>query len=233
MFKRYTAPVLIALLFSSMDAAICEASEDTLVAVVGRTLDMFTNEPVEANIYYELLPHGNDVGILNTKDSGSFRFLVFQDANYKVHVKAQNYVPVIKRIQPSASNQPALIVDFYLKPLKQGDLFRLENLFFEQGKYELLEESYGELEELAFMLKENSRMQIRLEGHTDFRGSKRMNLQLSHKRARAVKDYLEKHGIKSQRISVKAFGGSHPVSRENTEEARKLNRRVEIRILKL
>jgi OOP family OmpA-OmpF porin len=46
-----------------------------------------------------------------------------------------------------------------------------------------------------------------------------------------VKDYLVSRGVAKNRIVPKAFGGSMPFSKENTEEAHKLNRRVEVRIL--
>ena len=75
-------------------------------------------------------------------------------------------------------------------------------------------------------------MVIQLEGHTDFIGSAKLNQQLSQERVDAVKNYLTTHGSEVTRIRTKAFGGTKPISRETTEEARSLNRRVEVRILK-
>jgi len=68
-------------------------------------------------------------------------------------------------------------------------------------------------------------------GHTDFAGNAEANMELSQERVEAVKDYLVKKGVKKNRIRLKAFGGSNPVSRERTEEARAANRRVEVRVL--
>ncbi|MCK5105318.1 MAG: OmpA family protein, partial [Cyclobacteriaceae bacterium] len=69
--------------------------------------------------------------------------------------------------------------------------------------------------------------------HTDYRGSKKLNMELSQKRVDAVKSYLVGKTIKSRRIKTKAFGGTKPLVREQSIEASEINRRVEVRILKL
>jgi OOP family OmpA-OmpF porin len=88
------------------------------------------------------------------------------------------------------------------------------------------------LDEVAQMMKENSRIVIQLEGHTDNQGSSKANLALSEDRVEAVKKYLVAKGIGKDRVKTKAFGGSQPLSNEMTQEARAMNRRVEMRILK-
>lgn len=75
-------------------------------------------------------------------------------------------------------------------------------------------------------------MVIQLEGHTEIRGSAKLNLKLSQDRVDAVRNYLKSHGADASRIKTKAYGSTKPISRENTEEAQRLNRRVELRILK-
>ncbi|NJM26972.1 MAG: OmpA family protein [Bacteroidia bacterium] len=74
-------------------------------------------------------------------------------------------------------------------------------------------------------------MVIQLEGHTDYQGDPKDNLKLSQQRVNAVKEYLVGRGIKSGRVKTKAFGGSMPLSRDDTPEAHRMNRRVELRIL--
>ena len=81
-------------------------------------------------------------------------------------------------------------------------------------------------------MKENTRIVIQLEGHTDNQGSSKANLALSEDRVEAVKKYLVVKGIAKDRIKTKAFGGSQPLSNEMTQDARAMNRRVEMRILK-
>ena len=97
----------------------------------------------------------------------------------------------------------------------------------------LRSESYVELDKLFAVLQENPGMQIEIDGHTDNVGDAILNMQLSIDRANAVRDYLIKKVIVHTRIITKGFGGTKPVSSNDTEETKKLNRRVEFTILKL
>ena len=108
---------------------------------------------------------------------------------------------------------------------------RLDALNFQQRSSIISPESYAELNSVSDMLQSNPKMIIQLEGHTDTRGDAKLNLKLSERRVDAVRDYLIRRGVGKSRIKLKAFGGSQPLSRENTEEAHMLNRRVEVRIV--
>ena len=74
-------------------------------------------------------------------------------------------------------------------------------------------------------------MIIQLEGHTDYQGNASDNMRLSQLRVAAVKNYIVSKKIVKSRIKTKAFGGTQPLSREDTPEAHRINRRVELRIL--
>ena len=82
------------------------------------------------------------------------------------------------------------------------------------------------------MMKENTRMVIQLEGHTDNQGNAKANMELSEDRVEAVKKYIVSKGIAKDRVKTKAYGGTQPLANEMTQEARAMNRRVEMRILK-
>ncbi|MBK6902849.1 MAG: OmpA family protein [Saprospirales bacterium] len=73
---------------------------------------------------------------------------------------------------------------------------------------------------------------IRIEGHTDNIGEHKSLVDLSEKRAKAVKDFLVTKGVDPRRIDTVGFGPSRPVS-DNKDEERGFNRRVEVRITKL
>jgi outer membrane protein OmpA-like peptidoglycan-associated protein len=92
--------------------------------------------------------------------------------------------------------------------------------------------SFPELDELVAMMKDSPKVEIQLEGHTDNVGNAEANMKLSQSRVDAVKKYITSKGISKSRVQTKAFGGSKPISKENTEEARAKNRRVEMRVLK-
>ena len=112
-----------------------------------------------------------------------------------------------------------------------GNVIRLDNLIFQVGRTKIGPESYEELDVVAKMMRDNGSMVIQLEGHTDYQGDAKENLKLSQGRVDAVRSYLASKGIQKNRIKTKAFGGSQPLSREDTPEAHRMNRRVELRIL--
>ena len=82
----------------------------------------------------------------------------------------------------------------------------MNNIFFASGKYELLEESFAELEKLLQVLKSNSKMKIEISGHTDAVGGDSDNMMLSNNRANSVMNYLLGKGISKDRLSAKGYG---------------------------
>lgn len=87
----------------------------------------------------------------------------------------------------------------------------LSNILFKTTKAELLPQSYDELNALFILLKENSNMNLKIEGHTDNIGNSKSNLKLSIRRARAIKLYLVKKGIKFNRITTVGHGDISPI----------------------
>ncbi|WP_462427721.1 OmpA family protein, partial [Fusobacterium varium] len=68
---------------------------------------------------------------------------------------------------------------------------------------------------------------IKIDGYTDFIGSEGYNLELSVKRADAIKDYLANRGVKLSNISIEGYGKQNPIASNQTEKGRAKNRRVE------
>jgi outer membrane protein OmpA-like peptidoglycan-associated protein len=114
----------------------------------------------------------------------------------------------------------------------EGKVLVLKELIFQQGRAKIDQASHAELDKVVMMLNQNPNMVVQLEGHTDTRGNPKANLKLSQTRVEAVKDYLLEKKIHKSKVKTKAYGGTQPISREDTEEAHRLNRRVELRILK-
>jgi outer membrane protein OmpA-like peptidoglycan-associated protein len=88
------------------------------------------------------------------------------------------------------------------------------------------------LDSIAGVMNGNPSLEILISGHTDVIGDKQLNYQLSLDRANAVKEYLVGKGILPERIKVEAFGGAKPLASSGREETRRLNRRVEITVIK-
>lgn len=107
----------------------------------------------------------------------------------------------------------------------------LNNIFFESGRYDLAIKSRTELERLVTFMKANPSVKIEVAGHTDDQGEAATNLVLSRKRAQAVVDYLTRAGIEATRIQTNGYGEGKPLVPNTTDENRRLNRRIEWRVL--
>lgn len=115
--------------------------------------------------------------------------------------------------------------------LKVGLRIALSKVVFDQGSAVIKENTKAELDNLVSWLKDNSKIRIRLEGHTDNQGDPYLNLSLSEDRVKNVTEYLISKGIDSSRIEFKGYGGTRPIANNSKEESRKLNRRVEFEII--
>lgn len=103
-------------------------------------------------------------------------------------------------------------------------------ILFDVDKATLKDQSRRNLEKLAVILNKYEDTNILLEGHTDATGSEEYNLELSRRRAQAVANYLAQLGVNPTRFTIMGYGESQPVASNDTEEGRRLNRRVEIAI---
>lgn len=109
--------------------------------------------------------------------------------------------------------------------------FTLDNVYFDSGKSSLQTVSYTELNELFEYLSLKKAIKIEIAGHTDNVGDDAANMKLSAARAEAVKNYLIKKGISSERIKTSAFGETKPVADNETAQGRAKNRRIEVNVL--
>lgn len=117
------------------------------------------------------------------------------------------------------------------KDIKIGDKVQLNNIYFVNGRYYLLPESYAELNKLAAYLMKNPDIQIQINGHSDNQGLWYKNQRMSELRAREVFEYLIKRGVQNK-MYFKGFGSAQPVAPNDTEEGRQKNRRVDFEIIK-
>lgn len=87
------------------------------------------------------------------------------------------------------------------------------------------------LKRAAQTLRDNPKVQVEIGGHTDTSGTDEHNVQLSRARAQSVADWLVEHGIPRSQIVVSGYGSSAPRARNDSEEHRALNRRIEFKRL--
>ena len=113
----------------------------------------------------------------------------------------------------------------------KGQLFEIENLYFETGKAEIKAESYAKLDEVVTFMNKFASVNFEVRGHTDSQGDDAMNQTLSENRAKSVAKYISDKGIDASRLTSAGFGETNPVDSNETEEGRQRNRRVEFKLM--
>lgn len=211
-----------------------EIKPNPVVLVSGKVINAKTNQYVDANIIYQLLPDGKEAGIARSNpNNGDYKIVLPYGKNYSFNAGAQGYIAVSDNLDlTSVSTYQEITRNLYLYPVEVGETIRLNNIFFETAKFDLLPTSFVELDKLVKILTDNPQMEISISGHTDNVGNDAINQTLSANRAKAVVDYLVSKSIVATRLQQAGYGKTKPLSTNDTEEGRALNRRVEFTINK-
>lgn len=107
-----------------------------------------------------------------------------------------------------------------------------EKIQFEYNKSNIKEESYGLLDEVVTVIRDNPHIRkIAIEGHASSEGEEDFNKRLSDARAKSVRSYLTEHGIEDGMLTAQGFGEERPIADNETESGREKNRRVEFNII--
>lgn len=224
MRKTYLV-ALFSLAFATTTQA--QVSNDTMVLVYGKMLKAQDSTPVTGNILYEKLPYYDDMGMASTKADGTFEIQLVQGQKYNFSVSKDGFNKYTGEVEVKGRQEFNIYIEEDIIELR-----KLENLIFARGSDQISPSSYSELNELAIWLNDNPSIIIQLEGHTDFAGNPDANMRLSEARVIAVQEYLIDQKVKKSRIFTKAFGGTQPVTQDRTDEAKTLNRRVEVRVIR-
>lgn len=202
------------------------------VAVKGRVFNVRNKKPLFAEVHL-LSGDGENVLALSDAIEGHYELPVSHDGTYTLQVKARGFISYEEEIDIKVFEQQDVYLDVFLTPIEVGQVFALNKLYFHQGKPELLNASFPELQKLVQVLQENPGMVIELAGHTDRLGNRDLNKELSFDRVENIKGHLVEAGIDRARIETIGYGSAHPVAPSDTEENRRKNRRVEIKILQV
>ena len=167
---------------------------------------------------------------------GSFFIVLPEGKNYGYYIDDENLFPVANNIDLREKNEAVrikndIIVTSIEQMIEEEIPMPLNNLFFDTNDWTLQPASITELERVVSILLDHP-YRVEIGGHTDNVGSDAANQKLSEMRAEAVRDWLTANGVEIDRLSVKGYGESRPVTTNATEEGRRKNRRVEIRFVK-
>jgi outer membrane protein OmpA-like peptidoglycan-associated protein len=103
-----------------------------------------------------------------------------------------------------------------------------DKIYFDTGKASIQKRSHGLLDDAVQILRDYPEIQkLRIEGHTDSRGSDTFNKKLSQDRADSVMNYFIEAGIDASRLTAVGYGEENPLDPAKTQEAYSKNRRVD------
>lgn len=142
--------------------------------------------------------------------------------------------PEVKELIVKETKQPPkteIITDVKSGINKDGKYLNFHEILFEFNSDKFVDESNNYLNEVLKAMQNISALSIQIIGHTSSEGNDNYNYRLSLMRAQAVKNYLVKNGINTGRLSVIGKGSKNPIASNDTEEGKKLNRRIEFVIL--
>jgi outer membrane protein OmpA-like peptidoglycan-associated protein/tetratricopeptide (TPR) repeat protein len=165
--------------------------------------------------------------------TGEFLVCIPASTDYALNVSKKGYLFFSDHfaLQTVHDRDEPYLKDVPLQPIKVGQSMILKNVFFSYNSWELKEQSRIELDKVVQLMKENPSLTIEISGHTDNTGTPEYNLGLSDRRAASVTDYLSIHGVSPERMTARGFGLTRPITSNESEEGRAINRRTELKIL--
>jgi outer membrane protein OmpA-like peptidoglycan-associated protein len=211
--------------------------------VRAKVTDAATGKPLMAKADITDLKTGETMFSAGTKTNGTFLICLPVGRDYALNVNKEKYLfysdhfnlmemasidrpfELEVRLQAIAADPAASAPNGLPQPASKPVVLR--NVFFQTGSAALRPESASELNRLVALLQETPALRIQINGHTDNVGDDVTNASLSEQRAKTVFDYLLQKGIAPDRLRYKGFGETRPVSENDTENGRSLNRRTE------
>jgi outer membrane protein OmpA-like peptidoglycan-associated protein/Tol biopolymer transport system component len=199
-----------------------------VVLVSGVVSDAASGAPLGSDIIVTDLRTRKKVADFRSDDiSGKYYVVLQPGRSYSITAQKPGYVFYSEKFDIESTDKGYEIEkNIQLSPTGTRLL-----VFFDFDKSVPKDESIPEMERIINYLRDNPDKNIQIEGHTDDQGTDEYNNKLSIDRAKAVREYLVAAGIDGSRISAVGYGKTKPLIPDKTEEARKMNRRVELKIL--
>ena len=147
---------------------------------------------------------------LNARRDGSYKVKINKEVKYAMLATARGHLNAKELFDTKGlKDSKTYTMNFALNPISRP--VKMENIFYEFGRWEVTKASESELEKLVKLLNDNPNITIELSAHTDLVGNEQFNLELSQKRAQSCCDYLVKKGIEKERLTPVGYGKTKPV----------------------
>lgn len=181
---------------------------------------------------------GKVIGETTTDEKGAYTFEVECNKKYTIRGFKPDYKDDLKEVTTTDERDKEHTADLSLIPLIKGNEIVINPIFFNFDKWDIRPDAAYELENIVAVMREHPDMVIKIESHTDSRGTSRYNMKLSDRRAKSTRKYLLSRGIETNRIeSAIGYGESQLVNEcadrvKCSEEKHQENRRSKFIIIK-
>ena len=199
-----------------------------------KVVDQNTDLPIQGNI--EIVEGNTTItenNIENVNENGELMLCLKANRNYTFNISEKGFMDFSKTISLEKSNLISNPFEFNigLAPIEVGSEMDLYNIYYETNSYAILPQSESGLGKLVSFLKNNGKIRVEIQGHTDNTGISENNLELSKQRAKSIVDYLISNNIELSRLTFSGYGDTLPIESNETESGRQLNRRTTVKIL--
>ena len=206
--------------------------------VKGTVRNSETKEPLNLASVKLMNKDGKVINTLTTGENGEYSFKIKCSTKYTVLAEKPDFKSDFKDFTSGVEMGGDVTVDLNLIPLIKDNQIVINPIFFDFDKWNIRTDAQYELENIVDVMRAHPNMVIKIEAHTDSRGSDRYNMKLSDRRAKSTQDYLLSRDIAPERIeSAIGYGETQLLNKcsngvKCTEEEHQLNRRSYFYILK-
>ncbi len=209
---------------------------DAVVNIYGVVTDIETGQPLASTpITIEDYGTGEIINKFQSLESGQYQFIVPAGREYRISAEQKGYIFKSEVFEvPELTTYRRLQKDIALEPIPPIITVPPKTnltVLFDFDKASLRPESKPELERAIRFILQNPGRRFEIAAHTDALGTEEYNLDLSERRAAAVKRYLVENGVPTDIIISKGYGESQPIDDNETPQGRQRNRRVELTVI--
>jgi outer membrane protein OmpA-like peptidoglycan-associated protein len=206
-------------------------ANDSGVTLSGHVTDANTGQGVSADLTATDLANNQVFSKSHTDSTGNYSVRVRSPGNYSVTANAPGHLFGTAYFEVDSEGR---ILDRHsnisLGGISSGKTRML--IFFDKDKADLKHSSIPELNQAVDLMQSVPTLNVEIAGYSDSIGTLAHNIDLSFRRAKAVRDYLIEHGISVERITAHGYGPMPPIAPNDTNEGRAENRRVEFVVKK-
>ncbi|MEM0999026.1 MAG: OmpA family protein [Bacteroidota bacterium] len=204
-----------------------EARPDAIVTLRGTLIDSVTGNPLVGIVLVIDRDQNIEVAPKHINRYGYFEFDLINNHKYDIYIQGDNYLTVKEDVEVFSDTTFTIFANSF----ETGKPLVFENLEFEDDSYELNSSIEPKLNYLIGFLEKYPMFRLEVVGHTDSDGEAKYNLDLSRKRAAIISRYIIKKGEFDQtRIRPRGYGETRPLVPNDTEEHKRMNRRVEFEV---